>query len=580
MTSIIFRRTIYGLLTLLSALILLGLLYNMLAGHAPLLLLVSILFLFSLIVPWMVIGFWNAMIGLVIYQFCKEPLTYIFPQSMLNVAEEIHSSTAILLCIRNETPQRLVRNLEIMLSDLQTSGVGQHFTVYILSDTNDAAMVLDESASFARLQNQWSERIAMHYRRRTDNEGYKAGNIADFCQSFGHLHDFALVLDADSFMSGSAIVRLVRLMQANPRLGILQGLVMGLPATSPFSRLFQYGMRLGMRSYTMGSAWWQGDYGPFWGHNALLRLAPFMQHCHLPELPGARHILSHDLVEAVLMRRAGYEVRIYAQEDLSWEENPPSLSEYIRRDLRWCEGNLQYIHLLRLPHLKLLSRLQLLLAIFMFLGSPAWIVLILMGTIATGLYPDWAASVGQNALAVFLLLCLVMWYLPKFAGALNVLLKSSERKRFGGFWRFSGSLCVETLFSVLMTPITWLNHSMLIAALVLGKKGGWSGQARDDHTISWRQAIQQFWPHTLLGMVIFYIFYTYYPASLWVVLILAGGLLLAIPFAIVTSQPVLGRLMIRHRLLSLPEEITPSEALLHLQLPALQKSSSLAEPWS
>ena len=155
------------------------------------------------------------------------------------------------------------------------------------------------------------------------NTGYKAGNIRDFCDRWGSRHELAVTLDADSFMTADAILRLVRIMQGDFRLGILQGLIVGLPSTSLFARILQFGMRLGMRSYTIGSAWWQADCGPYWGHNAALRLQPFIKHCVLPVLEGAeaeRHILSHDQVEAALMRSAGYHVRVLAREDLGWEK--------------------------------------------------------------------------------------------------------------------------------------------------------------------------------------------------------------------------------------------------------------------
>ena len=188
------------------------------------------------------------------------------------------------------------------------------------------------------------------YRRRTVNTGYKAGNIRDFCERWGSRYDLAVTLDADSFMTADAILRLVRIMQVDSRLGILQGLIVGLPSTSLFARIFQFGMRFGMRSYTVGSAWWQADCGPYWGHNAALRLQPFFQHCVLPVLKDAkeeRHILSHDQIEAALMRSAGYQVRVLAREDMGWEENPPTLLEFMRRDLRWCQGNMQYWRFLR-----------------------------------------------------------------------------------------------------------------------------------------------------------------------------------------------------------------------------------------
>src|SRR5205807_10055383 len=164
-------------------------------------------------------------------------------------------------------------------------------------------------------------------------------------ERWGRDHELAITLDADSFMPAAAMLRLVRVMQACPEIGILQGLVVGLPSTGAFARIFQFGMRLGMRSYTIGSAWWQGDCGPYWGHNAIVRLAPFMAHCDLPVLQEGAvkgHVLSHDQIEAVLMRKAGYEVRVLAEEGSSFEQNPPTLVEFIRRDLLWCQGNMQY----------------------------------------------------------------------------------------------------------------------------------------------------------------------------------------------------------------------------------------------
>src|SRR4051794_32238152 len=180
-------------------------------------------------------------------------------------------------------------------------------------------------------------------------------------------------------MTAAAIMRMVRVIQADPKLGILQGLVVGLPSTSLFARIFQFGMRLGMRSYTIGSAWWQSDCGPYWGHNAIVRLEPFINHCRLPVLSEdgeeERHILSHDQIEAALMRAAGYHVRVVPREDLGWEENPPTLLEFMRRDLRWCQGNMQYWRFLLLPKLRPVSRYQLGLPSLRFIRSPPWICL-------------------------------------------------------------------------------------------------------------------------------------------------------------------------------------------------------------
>lgn len=561
------RRGLFCLLSVSTALLMLWLMHEALSPQAPTVLYVTFMILLGVTLPWMVVGFWNALIGLLLCQLSTEPTAAVLPREMdIEDNEPLTTSTAILLCIRNETPERIERNLETMLKGLAHPGIGEHFHLYVLSDTNDDVIAAQEQSCFDGMQRRWNGQIAITYRCRTDNTGYKAGNIADFCKRWGAQHDFALTLDVDSFMTSGAIVRLVRMMQANPRLGILQGLVVGLPSTSAFTRLFQYGMRLGMRSYTMGSAWWQYDCGPYWGHNAVLRLAPFIEHCEMPTLTSrdgsTRHILSHDQVEAVLMRRAGFEVRVFPQEDESWEENPPTLTEFIRRDLRWCEGNLQYIHLLTLPGLKLMNRYQLTLAIFMFLGSPAWIAMLVLGTLTLSLTPN-AADFAQSTEALTLLIfALLMWYLPKIAGALDVLLRPEERARFGGGWRFALSLTLEMLFSILMTPISWLNQTIFMTGLVFGKKAGWTAQTRDDHTIAWSDAMKQFWPHTLLGLILSGLLLATHPAVLPYGLIFFSGLLLAIPLAVVTSQPWLGRWMMNRRLLSLPEEINPPEALI------------------
>jgi len=572
------RRLIFGVLSLATAALMLYLVHQALASDIHFLLRILLLVLFALTLPWMAVGFWNAIIGLLLCQCYKDPTTVVLPASMqVNDSAPLAHSTAILLCIRNESPVRLIRNLQVMLRGLAADQLAGFFHVYVLSDTNDEGIAIEEQHCFEAMRAEWSKTIPITYRCRTDNVGYKAGNIADFCGRWGKDHDFALVLDADSFMASSAIVRLVRMMQANPRLGILQGLVIGLPSSSAFTRLFQYGMRLGMRSYTMGSAWWQADCGPYWGHNALIRLAPFIAHCELPTLSSRsglpKPILSHDLIEAILMRRAGYEVRIYPSEDASWEENPPTLTEYIRRDLRWCEGNLQYLHLLTLKNLQPVSRIQLILAIAMFLGSPAWIALIFICTLAIGFSVMPSALVNPDHFSALLVVTLIMWYLPKIAGALDVVLRSSESRRFGGRWRFCFSLVLELIFSLLMTPITWLNHTIFIIGLAFGKKGGWTGQTRDDHSVSIAHAIQQFWPHTLIGLGLASLLYFTHPATLWYGMLFFGGLLFSIPLVVLTSQAWLGRWMIGRRLLALPEEITPPAVLLPLQLSALEMNT-------
>src|SRR5262249_43678328 len=384
----------------------------------------------------------------------------------------------------NEVPERVIRNLEPTMADLAATGVGEHFHLYVLSDTDQPAIAAQEDASFAALAKRFEGRLALTYRRRADNAGFKAGNVWDFCERWGERHDFAITLDADSFMPAAAILRLVRVMQADTKLGILQGLVVGLPSTSAFARIFQFGMRLGMRSYTIGGAWWQGDCGPYWGHNAAVRLEPFIAHCHIPPLPhGAPlggHVLSHDQIEAVLMRRPRHGGRWRPGRARGWGATPPPLIESTRRDLRWCQGTLQYWHFLFLPGVPPVSRYQLAFAVLMFLGSPAWMGLLIVGTIAAALAPTPADFIRADFRTTLFAVVLVMWFAPKIATVLDVLTRPALRCAFGGGARFLANVAIETIFFLALSPIMWFGHTVFLGGLVLGRTIGWIGQTRDD----------------------------------------------------------------------------------------------------
>jgi membrane glycosyltransferase len=533
--------------------------------------------LFAVTLPWYVIGFWNATIGLLIMRFARDPVAAVMPVAgRLRGDEPITASTAVLLCIRDEPPERVVRLLEPMMEGLAARGVGERFHVYVLSDTSEADMAAAEDARFAALAAAWRGQIALTYRRRAQNTGFKAGNIRDFCQRWGKDHDFAIMLDADSVMTVDLVLKLVRIMQIDPRLGIVQSLVIGMPSASAFARIFQFGMRLSMRSYTIGSAWWQGDCGPYWGHNAIVRIAPFVTHCQLPVLAeGALvkgHVLSHDQIEAVLMRRAGYGVRVLAGEGSSFEQNPPTLLEFIRRDLRWCQGNMQYWHFLRMPGLPFLSRYQLAFAILMFLGSPAWIGLLLIGSAAVALSPTPADFMRWDAGMAVLALVLAMWFAPNTATVIDVLTRAKLRHLFGGGVRFSASFMITIIFVVLLAPIMWASHTLFLMRLLSGRTVDWGAQARHDHEVPWSLACRQFWPQTLIGLAPVLLLAVAAPSAIPYALLIAAGPLLSIPLAVVTAAPALGRALTAVGLDRLPEETLPPPELRALELPAIELS--------
>ena len=566
---IVGRRALFAALVLSTIAVLLALAAHALSaggfGIADALLLLC----FGLTMPWSVIGFWNAAIGFVIMRFARDPIAAVVPSvARLRGDEPITASTAITIFVRNEPPDRVIRNLDTMMREIEAAGAAGSFHLYVLSDTGQSEIAALEDKGFAALADQWRGRIPVIYRRRETNTAFKAGNFWDFCQRWGSRHQFAVTLDTDSFMTAAAIMRMVRVMEADPKLGILQGLVVGLPSTSAFARIFQFGMRLGMRSYTLGSAWWQGDCGPYWGHNAILRLAPFIAHCHIPPLPGGGvlggHVLSHDQIEAALMRRAGYDVRVLPEEDLGWEENPPTLIEFIRRDQRWCQGNLQYGYFVLLPGMKFISRFQLAFAMLMFLGSPAWIGLLVIGTLALSVSPTPAEFIRPEAGRALLAIILVMWFAPKIATVIDVLTRPRLRRAFGGTARFLSSAATETMFFILLSPIMWVCHTLFLAGVPFGRVIGWIGQVRDDHTVPWSQALHQLWPHTALGLVA-----ATHPSAVVYVFLLAGGPALSIPLAVLTARPAVGQWLARIGIGRLPEETAPPLALTALALPAV-----------
>ena len=567
--AIALRRALFGVLVSLTFGGMLWLLGATLAPGGYGAIDMVILFSFAVTLPWTVIGFWNAAIGFLIMRFAADPAAIVVPAAATRQSDEpVVTSTAILLCIRNEAPDRVIRNLEPLLSDLFRSGAGNYFHLYILSDTSEPLAADLEKLRFDAIRDAWQDRIAITYRRRASNDGFKAGNIEDFCHRWGSAHDLGITLDADSVMSAAAMLRLVRIMQREPRLGILQAMVVGLPSTSTFARIFQFGMRLGMRSFTLGSAWWQADCGPYWGHNAALRLKPFIDHCRLPVSASGEYILSHDQIEAVLMRRAGYEVRVLPEEDLGWEENPPTLLEFMRRDIRWCHGNMQYWPFLKLPRLLNVSRFQLAFAMLMFLNSPAWIALLISSSLLAALAGDPSTVIRADTGAALLAIVILLWFAPKIATAVDVLARPEARQSFGGTLRFCVSFVIEAIFSLLLLPTAWFSHAQFLVCALFGRTAEWNAQARDQHVVSLRSAIAVLWPQTVTGIAILVLLAVNAPHAVPYALLLAGGLALSVPFAIITSWPALGRWLARIGLGRLPEETTPPDTIAALALPA------------
>ena len=450
--------------------------------------------------------------------------------------------------------RRVLPPLRRLLRDLDLSGNGDIFAVFVLSDTRNGPAADAEEQAVATFRAEDREPARIHYRRRATNTGFKAGNVMEFLEHHAEGFELMLTLDADSEMSAAAVLRLVRAMLADPTLAIAQHLTVGLPAPSAFPRLFQFGMRAGMRTWATGQAWWQGDEGPYWGHNAVVRIAPFRAHCRMPILPDGQHILSHDQVEAAVLRAAGWGVRVLPDESGSWEANPPALPEFLRRELRWLAGNMQYRHLLRLPGLRPLGRWQLMQAILLFAGTPLYLLFLLGAATA-------AATDGISAFPTVPAVALTVgWfgalYAPKLLGYAEVALSPVKRDRYGGLARIVGGAILEIGFTLLLDAVSAVAKTGAMLRLPFARHTGWTPQNRRERGVSWGEASRLLWPQTVLGGLVFAGFAASgWTATLWA-LPLAGGLLTAIPLCVLTAEPRFGRWLRERQIAAVPEEIS------------------------
>jgi len=518
--------------------------------------------LFVCQVPVIAIGFVNALIGFILMRRAGPWLDAVSPPlARVDGDAPVTLRVALAMTIRNENPDRSLRHLETIMASLERTGLGGGFDCHVLSDSDDPAAIAAE----ARFLDAWRARAPygnrLFYRRRERNVGFKGGNVHAFFEQHRDVYDVAVMLDTDSLMAGPTILRMVRTMQANPRLGILQTFAVGLPSGSVFARIFQFGHRLGMRCFVVGAAWWQGECCHFWGHNCAIRVVPFADSCRLPLLPGppplGGHILCHDQVEGALMRRAGYEVRFLTEETESWEGNPPTLPDFVKRNSRWCLGNLQNLRLLFLPGLRPASRFHLAYMAHKFFAGALIVGFLAVAAIAAASAPAERSLPMASALALYAV-WLGLFFAPRLFGLVDALLRAPARYG-GGAWLVAGG-ATEILFNFLLLPVSMFAATQSMIALLFAHTVSWEGQLRDGHRLSWRGAARDFWPPTAFGAGLLALLSVTAPDAVPWFLPMLVGLILAIPFAVLSSMSAIGAAAARLRLCGTPEEFaTPPE---------------------
>jgi membrane glycosyltransferase len=469
--------------------------------------------------------------------------------------------TAILMPIHNEDPGPVFARLAVIARSLREARAAEAFDLFVLSDTRNLEIARQEQSAVERLRAEAGDRV--YYRRRAANTGRKSGNVADWVQRFGGAYDFMVVLDADSLMSGETLVRLAGAMEAHREVGLIQTAPRLIGRTSLFGRMQQFASRLYGPALTHGLALFWGTEGNYWGHNAILRVRAFADAGGLPRLPGRKpfggDIMSHDFVEAALLRRAGWQVRLAPGLGGSYEECPPTLPDMAVRDRRWCQGNIQHLGVVGARGLHWMSRFHMVQGAMGYLMSPLWLLFLAVSTLLAvqdklGLGGSWDIY-GMRVLS-WVLAVSVLWLMaPRLIALGLILARRDERRAWGDPVKLAVGVVLETALSALVAPILMVSQSKALLDILLGRDSGWGAQTRDDGGVPWGEAVRRYGLHLLLGAASAGLLYaTSGEGLMWAVPVVTG-LILAAPIAVLTADPAIGFAIMRLGLLATPEEI-------------------------
>ncbi|WP_380785232.1 glucans biosynthesis glucosyltransferase MdoH [Sphingomonas sp. R86521] len=501
---------------------------------------VALLLLFFPLFGWIAFGFLNAAIGFVLLITGSHPGFVPAPSS----AGTLTGRTAVLVPIHNEDVAAVYGRVERMARSLADAGAAHLFDFFILSDSGPAAEP-EEFAAWEALAPRAA--VPVYYRRRTHNIGRKPGNVAEWIRRFGSAYDYMMMLDADSLMGGRAMVGMAQVMEQRPGIALLQTVPTVIDAQTLFQRWMQFASRLYGPISTAGLVWWSGAEATFWGHNALVRVTAFASSCGLPDLSGnppfGGAIMSHDMVEAALLRRRGWAVHMIMIED-SHEEYPPTLIDQAVRDRRWAQGNIQHLRLLDSAGFHWISRLQLLIGASAYITSPAWLVLIAT-TIAQALagQTTLVGSGGNSAVSLQVFgITLVLLFGPKLLSVIWALSNPACRAAFGGRRAILRSVAFDIPLSMLVAPVTALTQTIDLINIVRGRPSGWAPQNRNRDGLSWADAFPRYRWHMALGFA-FLLLSPFAPiTALWLIPVTLG-LLLAPVLAIWTASSARGQAM-------------------------------------
>jgi membrane glycosyltransferase len=431
--------------------------------------------------------------------------------------QPLTTRTAIIMPMYNELPSNVLGGAEAVWDALVAAGVSEHFEIFFLSDTTDPKIALAEEDAFVTIRAN-RPGAPFFYRRRTINRHRKSGNVHDFVERWGGRYEFMVVFDADSLMSPVALIELVRRMEARPRTALIQTFPIIVNAQTIFARAQQFAMRAYGPLFGGGVAWWSGGAGNFWGHNAIIRTTAFAAHAGLPSLPGTPPlggpVLSHDFIEAALLRRAGWRVEIASDIEGSYEESPPTMVDIAARDRRWAQGNLQHLGLLGAKGFDGISRAHITAGVMGYLSAVLWLALILAGLglslqgaflrpsyFGQGqtLMPNWPVIDDARAFRLFILTAAIVLS-PKWLAL--ILWASGKLPGWTRHPRFILAVGFEAVLSALMAPVMMLNQAGAVFSTLMGRDAGWRPQVRDREGFAWGDLLRHYMPHMVFGAAV------------------------------------------------------------------------------
>jgi membrane glycosyltransferase len=531
---------------------------------------------FAVLFCWVSAGFWTAMAGFLV--LLRGTDRYLISR---NAADRrpipVDARTAVVMPICNEDVTAVFAGLRATYESVARSGELDRFDFFVLSDSYQSDTCAAEVAAWSRLCQAVGGFGRIFYRRRHRRVKRKSGNIDDFCRRWAKDYRYLIVLDADSVMSGDCLATLVRLMEANANAGIIQTAPRAAGRDTLYARIQQFSTRVYGPLFTAGLHYWQLGESHYWGHNAIIRLDPFVRHCALAPLPGegslSGEILSHDFVEAALMRRAGWGVWIAYDLDGSYEEMPPNLLDELKRDRRWCHGNLMNFKLFAARGMHPVHRAVFATGVMAYLSAPLWFLFLVLSTGLLAyntlkepeyfveprqLFPIWPQWHPEQALALFGATATLL-FLPKFLSVLLIWIRGA--RGYGGRLRVAASMLIELLFSMLLAPVRMLFHTRFVSAAYFGLEMSWKSPPREDSETDWSEAVRKHGSHTVLGFAWGATVYWLNPSYLPWLMPIAGALVLSIPISVLSSRVSLGRAFRHMKLFLIPEEAEPPREL-------------------